>query len=420
MTRRAFALGLLALPGLPQDLPPLHDAAAQGRADEVNRLIVGNLALIHSLDKDGNTPLHHAAWNNRYEAARILILAGAMVDARRGRESDGVTALESACYFGHFELVKLLVENKANVNVRIYEGYTPLHQAVRNGHVAVAQYLVEHGARLDDARANGRTPLHTAAESGQTETTLLLLALGANPTTRARDGLTPVGVASNDGVRQLLLKALVARAETEARQAARALTVPKEAPVKKVEIVYESRFASGTVGPEWSTSALGGQWAELQTGMTPRGDRQFLGPFGSQEVRLALGKLPTHQVVRIACDVLILGTWDGNGTPGFGPDLWELSLLDGPTLLSATFFNPDAATTGASLQSFPDNYPLGNHLGGTGAIEKREGLAVYRLAYNVTHSAESAVFRFSARGLEGLENESWALTGVRVATLALK
>ena len=192
MTRRAFALGLLALPGLPQDLPPLHDAAAQGRTDEVNRLIVSNLALIHSLDKDGNTPLHHAAWNNRYEAARILILAGAMIDARRGSESTGVTALESASYFGYFEIVKLLVDSKANVNVRVYDGYTPLHQAVRNGHVAICQYLVEHGARLDDVRANGRTPLHTAAESGQTETTLLLLALGANPTTRARDGLTPV------------------------------------------------------------------------------------------------------------------------------------------------------------------------------------------------------------------------------------
>jgi len=148
--------------------------------------------------------------------------------------------------------------------------------------------------------------------------------------------------------------------------------------------------------------------------------RQFLGPLGSQEVRLALGKLPAHQILRVAFDLWVRGTWDGNGTPGYGPDLFELSLLGGPTLVRATFFNPDAAMAGAALQSFPDDYPLGNHLGGTGAVEKNAEGTLYRLAYNVTHTSDSVVLRFATRGLEGLENESWALSGVRVATLSLK
>lgn len=350
MKRRTFALGLLALPlNPPQDLPPLHDAAAHGRTDEITRLLASNLALIHSLDKDGNTPLHHAAWNNQLEAARLLILVGANVNA--ARPEGKVTPLESAAYFGHFDMVKLLVSNKANVNVRVYDGYTPLHQAVRNGHVAVAQYLIEQGALLEAERDNGRRPLHTAAESGQLETTLYLLAVGANPTRRDKAGVTAVGVASNEAVRQALLRVLEARADTEARQAALALAAPKDVPIKKVEIVYESRFASGVVGPEWSTSALGAQWAELQIGTNKQGDRQFLGPLGSQEVRLAMGKLP---------------------------------------------------------------------VGGTGAVEKTAEGALYRLAYNLTHTSESVVVQFVAKGLEGLENESWALSGVRVATLSVK
>lgn len=424
MTRRAFALGFLALPPFSQELPALHDAAAHGRTDEVSRILASNLALVHSLDKDGNTPLHHAAWNNQLAVAHLLIQAGAQVDVRRQGESTGVTALESACYFGHFELVKLLVKSKANVNIRVHEGLTPLHQAARNGHVAVCQYLIEQGARLEEARSDGRTPLHSAAESGQTETTLALLAAGANPTVRGRDGKTPLGVASTEGVRQLLTHALVVRAEAEARQAARVLTVPKDAPVKKVEIVYESRFASGMVGPEWSTSGLGTHWAELQVGTTARGDRQFLGPLGSQEARLALGKLPPHHVLRIAFDLLVLGSWDGNGTPGFGPDLFDLSVLEGPTLVRTTFFNPssnpgDALAT-AALQAYPDDYPLGNHQGGTGSVQKTPEYTLYRLAYSLTHSAASVLFRFSGSGLEALDNESWGLAGVRVAALSLK
>lgn len=419
MKRRTFALGLLALPlNPPQDLPPLHDAAAHGRTDEVSRLLATDQTLVFALDEKGNTPLHHAAWNNQLEAARLLLQAGAKVDSPR-REGN-VTPLEMASYYGHEELVRLLVGFKADVNVRVYEGYTPLHQAVRNGHVGVARFLVERGAKLEAERDNGRRPLHTAAENGQHEAVLYLLALGADPTRRDREGKTPAGVAANDPVRQALLRVMEARAEAEAHQTARALATPKEAPIKKVEIVYESRFASGVLGPEWTTSALGAQWAELQIGASKQGDRQFLGPLGSQEVRLALGKLPAHQVLRIAFDLWIRGTWDGNGTPGDGPDLFELAVLGGPTLLRTTFFNPSAAMTGAALQAFPDDYPLGNHLGGTGAVEKNAEGTLYRLAYNLTHTSDGVVLRFAARGLEGLDNESWALSGVRVATLSIK
>ena len=147
-------------------------------------------------------------------------------------------------------------------------------------------------------------------------------------------------------------------------------------------------------------------------------------------MRLALGKLPTHNALRVSFDLYVIGSWDGNGTPRYGPDLFELSVLNGPTLLHTTFYNPAAELKDAPLQSFPADYPLGNNKGYTGAQERNvlglftdeSGTArdtVYRLAFTFTHRSDSVLLRFSATGLEGLDNESWALARVRVAAVVL-
>jgi hypothetical protein len=430
MDRRTFALGLIALPRLTlEELPAIHAAAIAGNIDEIKRLLAGDAGRVHSRDDKGNTPLHHAAWHNQLEAARLLIASGALVDARRteGR----ITPLESASYLGHQDMVELLLTAGADPNVKIYDGYTPLHQAVRNGHVGICQLLMAKGARIDSERDNGYTPLHSASESGQVETALWLLVCGADPTRRGKDGKTPLGIAKNDSIRELLQKALLTRADTEAKLTARELLFPDAALATKQELpAYTSHFERQQVGAEWGTTALGGTWNDLQVGTTPKGNRTFLGPLSNQEVRLAVGKLPVHNALRVSFELLVIGSWDGNGTPRYGPDLWDLSVLNGPTLLHTTFYNPGKELVNAPLQAFPADYPIGTNKGYTGAKERNTlGLfaeedgspreAVYQLAFTFTHRSDSVVLRFSATGLEGLENESWALANVKLTAVTL-
>jgi Ankyrin repeats (3 copies) len=429
MDRRRFTLGFLGLGFFREELPPLHAAVVAGNIEEVRRLLASDGALVVGRDEKGNTPLHHAAWHNRLEIAQELIARGATVDARRieGR----VTPLESASYFGHQEMVQLLLVAGADVNAKVYEGFTPLHQAVRNGHVATCQILMQKGARLDAERDNGYTPLHTAAEAGQTETLLWLLACGADPTHRGKDGKTALAISRNEATREILQRALATRADVEAKLSARELAMPNPTlSVRQERVAYESHFERSTIEGEWGTTALGGTWRDLEVGKTPKGNRSFLGPFSNQEVRLALGGLPTHNALRLSFDLFVLGSWDGNGTPRYGPDIFDLAVLNGPTLLHTTFYNPGMELKDARLQAYPADYPLGHNPGYSGASERGSlGLfpdedgtrreAVYRLAFTFTHRSDSVVIRFSATGLEDLDNESWALSNLRVTAVTL-
>ena len=124
----------------------------------------------------------------------------------------------------------------------------------------------------------------------------------------------------------------------------------------------------------------------------------------------------------------ILRTWDGNNLNA-GPDVFSLSLPDGPTLLHTTFANAGGAIgANVRLQAYPRVYPGDHHGCGFGAVEintlgytaSEEGKqvpmdAVYRLSYTLAHTSSSLLLDFSAVGLEALDNESWGLTNVQVS-----
>ena len=57
------------------------------------------------------------------------------------------SSLRSAAFYGDLEIVRLLLEFKADVNARDdLVGRTPLHMAARNGHLKAARPLLQHKA----------------------------------------------------------------------------------------------------------------------------------------------------------------------------------------------------------------------------------------------------------------------------------
>jgi lysophospholipase len=62
---------------------------------------------------------------------------------------DGRYALHLAACEGKFDLVKYLVENGAEVNVKDRWGHTPYSEALRFGFTEIADYLLQHGAKVD-------------------------------------------------------------------------------------------------------------------------------------------------------------------------------------------------------------------------------------------------------------------------------
>lgn len=61
---------------------------------------------------------------------------------------DGSTPLLLACYVGHVDVVRCLLQHGASVHTTNQAGWTPLHGAASGGHLEVARMLVDHGANI--------------------------------------------------------------------------------------------------------------------------------------------------------------------------------------------------------------------------------------------------------------------------------
>jgi ankyrin repeat protein len=84
-------------------------------------------------------------------------------DLLESRDTDGSTALHCACWKGHLEDVRFLVQAGADLqahNTNNHWGTTPLRAAVHANRAAIATLLIEAGADVNARDMNGQTPLH--------------------------------------------------------------------------------------------------------------------------------------------------------------------------------------------------------------------------------------------------------------------
>lgn len=92
---------------------------------------------------------------------------------------DGRSLLCLASY-GGTSIIKLLLDHKANVNIRNNDdGETPLHCAASSGHREIGELLISGGADVNALGNNGKAPLFEATEYSYKDFVGLLLDHGA-------------------------------------------------------------------------------------------------------------------------------------------------------------------------------------------------------------------------------------------------
>ena len=167
----------------------LLEAVKRNNIKRVEKLIKAGADVNIKDNYNSWTPLHYAAWKECTKAPKLLIEAGADVNAAEGF---GWTPLHKAAMYGYTEIVKLLIEAGANVNVKDNNGWTPLHFAAGKEHTKIAALLINnYSADVNAKNRYNTTPLHFAAENGHTETAKLLIKAGANVNVKDKDGFTP-------------------------------------------------------------------------------------------------------------------------------------------------------------------------------------------------------------------------------------
>lgn len=174
-------------------------------------------------------PLRDACAICDYEIVKILVESGANVNLKVG--GYGYTALHTICSsnklsaslmmtgkkdiktdneFGKtvLKIAEFLIENGADISARTEIGSLPIHIASVGscGNDELIRLLIMKGSRLTvDVKDNyGNTPLHYAARSGWTEIINELLLSGSDINSLNEDAENPLHVAVKDGQREAI------------------------------------------------------------------------------------------------------------------------------------------------------------------------------------------------------------------------
>jgi ankyrin repeat protein len=141
----------------------VFEASAAGDIVAVRERIEAEPASVQAYAADGFTPLHLAAFFGHEEVARVLLDAGARIDAVTHNEMENMP-LHAAAAGRHLDVCALLLERGAPVDAQQEGGFTALHAAAQHGDMALARLLVAHGAGLQVETDAGETPSELAFE----------------------------------------------------------------------------------------------------------------------------------------------------------------------------------------------------------------------------------------------------------------
>ena len=152
---------------------------------------------------DGHAPLHTASVLGKHEIVGILVENGAIVDIRTATE-EHYTPLHLAAHSGHFATVKTLVNLGAEVDSRSRNGRTPLRLAAAEGYANIAEFLLSKSADPNAQDSVAATPLHAAAGLNRKSAVEVLIDRGADITIPDNEGSTPIHEAIKTGDIDLL------------------------------------------------------------------------------------------------------------------------------------------------------------------------------------------------------------------------
>jgi hypothetical protein len=192
-------------------------------------------------------------------------------------------------------------------------------------------------------------------------------------------------------------------------------------------IIYQSNFPSVIDGAWSQTSGMRMQ--------TPSG-RWFYGEFGKENpgASLTLTNIPAHSTVTVGFTLFIIRSMDGNETAsGFGPDIWDLTVQGGPTVVYTTFSNNSTELLAGQgfpegfTQSYPADFnaanPVQNSYWAGSAEHNSLGFnfyakpadSVYQIVRTFPNTSGSLTLNFSSADTQPIADEAWGMEKVVVA-----
>ena len=171
------------------DTVALVEASKEGRLEEVETRLKKPQDP-NAANEEGRTALQWACFGGHTEVVRLLLEAGSACD----QTHHGQASLHVAACKGRVEVVRLLLAAGASCDLALAGSGTALHLAAGRGHTEVVRLLLDAGASCDVATDSGVSPLHRAVAHGHVEVVRLLLEAGTRHVTTEL-----IGVAADKG-----------------------------------------------------------------------------------------------------------------------------------------------------------------------------------------------------------------------------
>lgn len=152
--------------------------AARGENSNIVKLLLEEGADPSSADENGRTCLHYSVMIESVENTRLLVVAGAQLEARNLYDETPLLTAVWHITSNSRDIVKLLLEHGANADARFTTGESCIHKAVAQSDTLKLRILLERGANVEARDSKGDSVLHYAAarlmdENGDILTSLL-------------------------------------------------------------------------------------------------------------------------------------------------------------------------------------------------------------------------------------------------------
>lgn len=151
----------------------IYDLAALGGAAQISAVIATNPKIIHEYNGVGFTALHIASYFGHADIVTLILENDGDVDKLTMDGSD-LTALQSAVSNLKYDAVDALLKFNPNVDVRMLGGFTPLMTAAALGSKELVLKLIKHDADITLVSDDGRDASAFALSAGQNEVVDLL------------------------------------------------------------------------------------------------------------------------------------------------------------------------------------------------------------------------------------------------------
>ena len=149
----------------------------------------------HMSQEEKNKKLWLSVINNQVNLVKLLLDNGAEVDTQ---DKDHWTPLIYASAYGYNDIVKILIENGADIDSKkVYDAYigSPLITAATNGNEETIKILLKAGANINIKNKFGWTALMRASEKGFIIIVKILIENGAKLNEKNKQGFTALDLA---------------------------------------------------------------------------------------------------------------------------------------------------------------------------------------------------------------------------------